>query len=210
MQNTKREILEAGAKYFGLAEVKSRLPQQVQDDIASGKKEFALAEYYFRKKLDSLGGIQSVIKSTDVKVAGVTNLDKGFMPEGVFMAVLGVSVAYGYHASSVEATAPRYSNSEYLNTIPTRLHNSEARISIGEQSLLAVRTRRFFANAYAEYATATNEENMVMLPQPKLASHKKAFNVEFEFPNDAVATPANNHFVEITFIGVEIKDRPAA
>ena len=209
MQYSKKDILEAGAKFFDLEKVLERLPEQVRKDIKDGKKEFALAEYYFRKKFDNLAGIQSPIKATDAKAAGVTNLDKGKLPDGTFLAIMGVSFGYGYHAISVEPTAARYSNSEYLNTIPTRLQNSEFRLKNGDATILECRTRKFFSNAYAEYGSGANEENMVMLPAPKLAMDNKAFDLQIEFPVDAVAIPANNHFFELCVIGVKVQDRPA-
>jgi len=206
-QQTKNAMLEAGAKFLSSKEILEKLPAQIQADIAAGKKEFALAEYYIRKKFSSLGGIQQMIKETDDKVAGVNNLDKGKLPEDTYLAIVGIGLAYGYHASSTEVTAPRYSNSEYLNVIPTKIVNSEFRLRSGDRTIVDVRAKKFFANAYSEYGTEANEENAVILPQPKLADPKKKLQAEFEFAADAVATPANNHFIEIVVFGVKIVDR---
>jgi hypothetical protein len=207
MQQSKTSILEAGAKFLASEKVISLFPSDIQAAIKNGEKEYIVAEYYIRKKFASLGGVQKMIKETDDRVAGVTNLDKGKFPTDTYMAIVAVGLGYGYHASSVEVTAPRYSNSEYLNTIPTKIVNSEFTLKNGDRTIISARAKKFFANAYSEFGVEANEENYVLLPQPKLADPKKMNTADFEFAADAVATPANNHFIEIVMYGVQIVDR---
>lgn len=207
MQQSKTSILEAGAKFLSSDKVMSLFPTDIQTAIRSGDKEFAVAEYYIRKKFAALNGIQKMIKETDDRVAGVTNLDKGKLPTDTYVAAVAVGLAYGYHASSSEVTAPRYSNSEYLNTIPTKIVNSEFTLKNGDRTIISARTKKFLSNAYSEFGVEANEENYVLLPQPKLLDPKKMNAADFEFANDAVATPANNHFIEVVIYGVQIIDR---
>jgi len=207
MQQSKNAILEAGAKFLSSDDVLARLPKQIQEDIRSGKKEFAYAEFYMRKLLSGQSGIVQVIKETDDKTAGVTNMDKGKLPEDVYMAVVGVGIAYAYSATLTNVRAVRYSNSEYLNTITTQFINSDFRLKNGDRTIIEARTKKFLANAYSEYGGEANEENAVILPQPKLIDPKKIVNAEFEFPDTGLTAPTNNHFVEIVMYGVKVVDR---
>lgn len=212
MQQSKNSILEAGAKFLSDPKILGRLPQEIQNGIASGKKEFALAEFYTRKKLTGLAGIVDFIKDADVLKAGVTNLDRGRLPIDVYMALVSVQVNYAYHASSTEVTAAVYANSDVNAVIPIRIKNSEIRIKNGNRPLLEVRTQKFISNNVlsGSYAATANEENSLVLPQPKLLLPKSLLKVEFEFADDAVAVPANNHFMEVVFMGVKIVDRVEA
>lgn len=212
MQQTKSSILEAGAKFLSDPKIMARMPEEIRNGISSGKKEFALAEFYTRKKLSGLAGIVDFIKDADVLKAGVTNLDRGRLPIDVYMALVSVQVNYAYHATSAEVTAAVYANSDVNAVLPIRLKNSEIRIKNGNRPIVEVRTQKFVSNNVlsGSYGVTANEENALVLPQPKLLLPKSLLKVEFEFADDAVAVPAGSHFAEVVFMGVKIVDRVEA
>ena len=216
MQNITEHILERGAKFLASEAAKKRMDAETVSAINDGTKEFFMADFYIRKKLAGFSGIVDLIKSTDQKDVAVTNLDKGFIPKGVYMALCAVGLAYAYDAQTGNGAintpgAFRYSSSEYLATIPTKLINSEFHLLNGNKVLAkGIRAKKFFANAYAEYGVEANDENVVILPQPKFVSHDKPLVAQFEFSaTDNIAAPSNSHYVEIRLIGVYVADRAA-
>lgn len=212
MQQSKTSVLEAGAKFFDLKSTLDRLPAEIRNGITEGKKEFAIAEFYTRKKLTGLSGIVDFIKDADVLKAGITNLDRGRLPIDVYMALIAVQVNYAYHATSTEVTSAVYANSDVNAVIPIRLKNSEIRIKNGNRPIIEVRTQKLISNnvSSGSYGVTANEENTLLLPQPKLLTSKSLLQVQFEFADDAVAVPAGSHFAEVVFIGVKIVDRVEA
>ena len=213
-QNLTDKIVERGAAFLSSEKIKARMNSETRTAIDEGTKEFYIADFYIRKKLPGFSGIVDVIKSVDQKDVGVTNLDKGFIPKGVYLALCAVGIAYAYDGQSGNAGintpgAFRYSSSEYLSTIPTKLINSEFHLLNGNKVLMkSVRTKKFFANAYAEYGVEANDENVVLLTQPKFVDHEKQLYAQFEFSStDNLSAPANSHYVEIRLLGVYVADR---
>lgn len=214
MQTLSEHITERGAKFLTSEAILKKLPQDVQTAMTEGTKEIVMADFYIRKKIAGFSGIVDLIKMTDQKDVGVTNLDKAYIPKGTFFALCAVGMAYAYDAQSGNAAintpgAFRYSNSEYFTTIPTKLINSEFHLLNGNKVLFrGVRTKKFFANAYAEYGIEANDENIVILPQPKLIDHEKQVVAQLEFASsDTLTAPSNSHYIEIRLVGVYIIDR---
>lgn len=209
MQNLSKTILERGAVFLQSPEILARIDDQTKADIQAGKKEFFIGDFYIRKKLNGFAGTIDVIKPTDDKKVGINNLDKGLLPQGTYMALLSIGVSYGFDAvpgNDIPAGV-RYSSAEYLNTVPTKIINSEFNLLNGDKPLAKLRTKKFFANAYAELASEANEENGVNLPQPKLVDYRKAIKAQFEFADDVTAVPSGAHYVEIRLSGVYVGDR---
>jgi hypothetical protein len=208
MQDLKQNILERGAKLFSEPAILAMLDEQTRKDIAEGKKEFALADYYIRKKIAGFGGVVDLMKDKEVTAVGVTNFNLGKLPVGTYIAVCAVGLGYGYEgAATNKPSEQRYSSAEYLNTIPTKILNSEFALKNGDRTLLRARTKKFFANAYAEFGGEANDENAVLLPTPKLMQHDKLVAANFEFANDGLAAPINAHYIEMRISGVMIVDR---
>lgn len=208
MQTHNPHILERGAAFLQSPEILARMDAQTQADIKAGKKEFYLADFYARKKLPGFAGIIDIIKETDNLKCGVTSLDKGKLPDNAIMALCSVGISYGYEAAITDKPSEqRYASSEYLNTIPTKVLNSEFKLLNGDKKLLAARTKKFFANAYADFGSEANDENAVILPQPKLILSDKRIKAQFEFAEDGLAAPANAHYIELRLTGVVVADR---
>lgn len=210
MQTLTETILERGARFLQTPEILARMDAQTQADIRDGKKEFFLADFYIRKKIPGFAGTIDILREQDDRKVGMNNLDKGVLPSGTYMALCCAGISYALDAANTVPEIPagvRYSSSEYLNTIPTKLVNSEFNILNGDKPVLKSRTKRFFANAYAEFGGEANDENGVMLPQPKLMDYRKKVKLQFEFADDATAVPAGSHYVEIRLIGVYVGDR---
>lgn len=209
MQNLKSQILDRGAAFLNLPAIQKRLDEQTKRDIASGKKEYYLADFYIRKKITG-DGIVDIMKETDSLQAGVTNIDKAKLYSGTFLALTGLGLSYGFTAAggSTNADAVDYSNAiAGATTIPTRLVNSEFTCKVGGSLVLKSRTKRFLARAATEYSIEANDENTLLLPVPKLIEGDKKIELSIEFPQNGAAFAAGNHFVEIRMQGVYIGDR---
>lgn len=213
MRNYLNEIFERGSKFILSPEIVARMDEGTRKAIDANQKEVVLGEYYVRKKITATaGGIFNVLKEVDDKAPGINNMDKGYIKNGTYFALLAIGVAYGREAGGSTNNKPafvRYSNSEYIDTLPTPLINSEFTISKGKKELMpTMRTANFFANAYAEYGVNSNEENMLVLTSPKLIEPKKKMGFAFEFPEVAPAfVGTDGHYVEIRMVGVSLEDR---
>jgi hypothetical protein len=210
MQTLTETIYERGARFLQTPEILARMDDQTRSDMNAGKKEFFLADFYIRKKLSGFAGTIDLIKEIDNKQVGVNNMDKGVLPTGTYMALCVVGASYALDSAAVTPDIPaglRYSSAEYLNTIPTKIINSEFTLLNGDKPVMKVRTKKFFANAYAEFGGEANEENGVVLPQPKLLDYRKKIKLQLEFAEDATAIPSGNHYLEIRLAGVYVGDR---
>lgn len=228
MQNSRKSIIEAGTAFFA-ALVKqcdadkaagkkiTKLPEDIYNALKEGKKEFAYAEFYFRKRLSAISaGIIDIIKSTDVLTAGERNFDKGILPIDVYMSLVSVQVNYAFDSNSTtgpQPSAQNYSNSEYFNTIHKQFRNSDFRLKAGNRPILECLTKTFLADSLGGYAANANEENGLMLPTPKLLGPKAKLEAQIEFPSNSVTATSdstNNHSVEIIMRGVKLVDRVEA
>lgn len=210
MQTLSETILERGARFLQTPEILARMDEQTQADIRNGRKEFFLADFFIRKRIPGFAGTIDLIKEVDNRQVGINNLDKALLPTGTYMALCIAGLSYGLDPASTNPDIPagiRYSSSEYLNTIPTKIINSEFNLLNGDKPVLKVRTKKFFANAYAEFAGEANEENGVVLPQPKLLDYRKKVKAQLEFAEDNTAVPAGAHYLEVRLVGVFVGDR---
>ncbi len=210
MQTLSKNILERGAEFLKQPEVLARMDSETQNAIREGRKEFITADFYIRKKVAGFAGIIDLIQPTDDKKVGVTNLDKGKLPlQGSYMAVVCIGLSYGFSNAQIAPIASelRYASSEYLNNLPVKLVNSEFKLLVQDKPLLNARTKKFFANAYADYGVEANDENAVLLSTPKLIDSNKAIKAQLEFAEDTLGAPAGQHFIEVRIIGVMIADR---
>lgn len=215
MQNSKTSILESGAKFLSDPKILGRLPGEIQSGIASGAKEFAYAEYYFKKRFTAITGIIDFIKETDTLTAGERNFDKGKLPTGVYMALTSVSFNYAFHATSggvgIEPGSQIFMNSAYTQAIHTCVRNSEFTLKNGNRTILECMTKTFIQDSAISYTGSNaNEEAGLVLPQPKLLLPESQIRAVFQFPTSAVTATTdatNNHFGEIILKGVKIVDR---
>lgn len=210
MQTLSETILERGARFLQTPEILSRMDEQTQSDIRTGKKEFFLADFFIRKRISGFAGTIDLIKEIDNKQTGINNIDKALLPNGTYMALCVVGLAYGLDPAATTPDIPagvRYSSSEYLNTFPTKIINSEFNLLNGDKPVLKARTKKFFANAYAEYGGEANDENGVILPQPKLIDYRKKVKAQLEFAEDNTVVPGGAHYLEVRLIGVYVGDR---
>lgn len=214
MQNSRKSIVEIGTAYFDLLAKNSKLPAGIQEAYSAGKKEVVYAEFYSRKKLaPGLSGIVDFILPADQLLVGVTNLDKGKIPVGVFMACVAIQTNYAFCGNVAwkdQPSAQNYSNNEYFNTIHGKVRNSEFSFRNGNRVIVECLTKSLLSNSAGGYATEANEENAFMLPQPKLIAPDKDIKVQFNIAADSLTvsqTAADNHFIEFLIKGVKLIDR---
>ena len=214
-QQTKNSVIEAGAKFLSDPKILGRLPNDIQNGVANGSKEFAYAEYYFKKRFTAITGIIDFIKETDTLTAGERNFDKGKLPTGVYMALTSVSFNYAFHATSggvgIEPGSQIFMNSAYTQAVHTCVRNSEFTLKNGNRTVLECMTKTFLSDSSISYQGANaNDEAGLVLPQPKLLLPESQIRAYFQFPTStltATTDATNNHFGEIILKGVKIVDR---
>lgn len=208
MQTIEKNILERGAAFLQQEAIIARMDAQTQSDMQAGKKEFYLADFYMRKKLPASSGIIELTLPEDLLKVGVTNLNNAKLPHGTYMALTAVGMGYGFNSNgNTEVSLIRYASSEYLSTIPVKIMNSEFSLQNGDKGILRCRTKKFFANAYADFSSEANDENAVLLPTPKLIAFDKTMKAQLNFAADAGNLPAGGHYIELRLQGVYVGDR---
>lgn len=210
MQTIQDVLLDRGSKFLQTPEVMAKLPAQMQADIQSGKKEFYLADVRFRRSITGAGGgILDLVKPGDKRQIGISSVDGGVLEKDTVMAVVALGISYGHTATVgvVDASLVRYSSSEYLATLPTGLVNSEVKFYAGDKKVLECATKKFFANALAEIGSEANQENELILPQPKLITDGKVLKTSIHYPDAIAAFAAGSHFLEVRWTGVFIGER---
>ena len=208
MQSLKSQILDRGAAFLQLPQIQGRLDKQTVADIASGKKEYFMADFYIRKRLQSTSGIVDIIKETDSLQASVTNIDKAKLYPGVYLGLTAVGIGYGFDAAEQNADAISYTSAiKAAPLTPIKFVNSEFTLKSGGNVLLKARTKRFLALTTTEHFIEGNDENNLLLPIPKLIAGEKKIEALLEFGNNGAAMPEGNHFIEIRLMGAYIGDR---
>ncbi len=217
MQQSKHNVLEQGAKFFDLASTLAKLPSDIQTAIQNKQKEFAYAEFYFKKRFTAIQGIIDFIKETDTLTPGERNFDKGILPVGVYMALCSVQVGYAFDSTNgglgLQPGAQNFSSSEYYATIHKAFKNSDFRLKNGNRTIIECKTKSFLADSLGGYGADANEENALLLPQPVLLKPQSRLTAVFEFNGSGVTATTdatNNHFGEIIMRGVKIVDRVEA
>lgn len=199
------KIIERGSLFLQSADVITRMDQQTQLDIKAGKKEFAYYEVYVRYRITSVGTLNKITDTSQVKKNGVTNLNNAKHDDGVVAAVTNVGLSYGFHATKTDVADIQYSSSEYYATIPEAIKNAEISVKNGNKAILNCRTKRLFSNSLAEIGLEASGDNDLALPQPKYVD-----NAPYEIIIDTTnmpALPSGNHFVEVRLTGVKVIDR---
>ncbi len=210
MQTLSEIILERGAKFLQTPEILARMDEQTQADIKAGKKEFFLSDFFIRKRISGFAGTIDLIKEIDNRQVGINNLDKGLLPNGIYMALCQVGLGYAYDPIATTPDIPaglRYAGAEIFASFPTKIINSEFNILNGDKPLLKTRTKKFFINGSSEYGSEANDENGVLLPQPKLLDYRKKVKAQLEFAEDNTPITPGAHYLEVRLIGVHVGDR---
>lgn len=216
MQHTRKSPVEIGIAYLDQLSKAGKLPEAIAAAYAAGDKEVVIADYYSRKKVTVGPGILDFVLPSDQLLVGVTNIDKGKIPVGEFVVVLGISVKYAFNSTSggvgIEPASQNYANSNFVQAIPQDFRNSEFTFKNGNRKIVECLTENFIANdgSASSNQIGAAEENMLMLPQPKLVTPDKQLSVQFNVPANSLATvndATHNHFVEFRMFGIRLIDR---
>lgn len=208
MQSSKNTILDRAAVFLNHPSIRARIDKQTLEDISTGRKELFMADFYIRKQLSSVGGIVDIVKEIDSLQPGVTNIDKAKLYPGNYLGLSSIGLSYGYDATEIHPDGISYSNAiNGTQVIPIRFVNSDFMIKAGGNLLMKCRTKKFLSHTALEYGIEANDENNLLLKQPKLIPSEKKIEIQIEFPANAPAMASGNHFVEIRLEGLYIGDR---
>ncbi len=221
-QNTRKSPVEIGTAYLDMLIKKNNgsIPAEIAAAYLAGEKEVLVADYYSRKRITQLsGGIIDFILPADQLLVGTTNIDKGKIPVGEFVVATGVSVKYAFHTTSggigLEPQSQKYAPSGFIQDIPVPIMTSEFSFKNGNRKILECLTDNFFKRQSVKSVGSADslncsEDNMLMLPQPKLITPDKLFSVQFNIPTNGLAVTVdatNNHFIEFRVFGIRLVDR---
>lgn len=184
------------------------LSGETLDAIKNNEKRIFTADEYHRAKFSGTQGIIKMMLPTTDREDGFTTFDKAKLEAGKVLCITGIGFRYGYSATSVAADTVRYSSSEYLATFHTGIVNSELKIEAGQQEIIRCRTSKFLANAFAEYGSSNNIENIVELEQPKIIDSKQLVNIQHQFGSGSAApSGTQSHYGEYVFFGAVLVDK---
>lgn len=225
-QHSRKSPIEIGLAYLDALIKKDKekgtnvIPAAIAEAYLAGKKEVIVGDFYSRKRLSSLtGGINDFILPADQLLVGTTNIDKGKIPVGEFMIATGVSVKYAFNSTNggvgLEPGSQEYANSGFIQAVPVPILTSEFTFKNGNRKILECLTDNFFKKQSVSSVGSANslncsEDNMLMLPQPKLITPDKLFSVQFNIPTNGLAVAldaTHNHFIEFRTFGIRLIDR---
>lgn len=189
-----------------------KLPIDNKVDIAEGKAQFTLVDKYVRRQLSG-GNMQKIVQSSDTEEVGRQNFAGDKLSNSENMAIEAMKLSYAYHASSTDVRAQAYTNAMDAETagssplaIPAAFLNGEVELQIEGSTVLRLPVKRFFRESLSVGVGVEGGLDSVQLPAPIVLKANQAFSILIHGANGQTL-PANNHFVEVRFMGTGIISR---
>ena len=171
--------------------------------IRERKMTFNDADYYVRKMLNT-AGTTDILDSSNIRRAGITNLDKNQLPDNIYMVLEAVKLGWATDAGTNPA-APKYHSQN--PGIPTPLLNGEIVIHIDDKPIIELPAGRFFnAEDQGISQSIPGIYDTVFLENLKLIKHADQLKVTIRLA-DGLQLPTGNHFLEVRLIGVGTRKR---
>lgn len=141
-RKTQQASLQTPGQRFLNSKV-ANLDPATQKAVKSGNLRFGEGVYYVRKVITGLSGIQEVFQSTDTwdMTVGVTNLDKGKLPDYVNLALRRVEINY---VTATGATAKTAQYAPMVNaSTDDALINGEIEMKVNNRTIFKLPARQF-------------------------------------------------------------------
>ncbi|MBX3165584.1 MAG: hypothetical protein KF900_14000 [Bacteroidetes bacterium] len=191
------------------------LPPDIQAMLNSHTAEIQDKSYEFRRKIIiGAGGTLELLKPENVKEQGITSLDGCKLTKGTLLLVTAVSLAYGYE--NADQPAPdkvRYASSDFAAAstgVPATISNADIELRAAGKLIVEKSVRQMIAGSIADVGVAANDDNMIVLSQPKVVTDAQQLQAILRASKNAVALAANpSHFLEVGFHGLLIAPKTA-
>jgi hypothetical protein len=178
---------------------------QIIDDIKSGKIQIRDHKIYIRRQLTG-GGIQDILRETNTKEAGITNIDKNRLPKGQYFMLKGISLAYGTAVAAIPPASPiaiaytKINMPTHIPVIPFEVLNAELSLQVSGTKLIdELPIKDLFLEGSFE---AVNEEKGIYLFEvPKLIPAEQIIQIQMNFGVNTLPV-ANDHYVEVNLHGL--------
>jgi len=185
----------------------SRFPVEIQTKIRSGNAKMEDLHLFVRKNIVTGTGTQELINETNVKKAGVSNIDKNRIEEGLVALVTGIRVTSGASATVTDPSLVGYANTQAIGTgatnLPVSLANAELIVKKGGNIIFTCPMSKFY-NPGGSYASIPGQYDTYQLNNPFLYDSSSAVGLEVKFAEGATLPIAQN-FVQVELLGVAIR-----
>lgn len=191
-------------RFLKLMGKKKKFSRQTQADFQTGKLRFLDADLLHSAEITEGGGNYDLLKSTNDKVVGISDLDGDKLEPGVNIAVDRIKLAYGKDAAANNPTAASVSYSSLLSAFPVELLRAKLVIKQDSKTKLRLPVERFTQQANSP--KVQGEEDCLHLGSLIFLEENKPIEIQLEF-EDAINAAADKHFVQCRFMGTETASR---
>ncbi|MCT4588358.1 MAG: hypothetical protein N4A71_11085 [Carboxylicivirga sp.] len=181
-----------------------KFSRQTQADFDTNKLRFLDADLLHSAEITEGGGNFDLLKSTNDKVIGISDLDGDKLEPGVNIAVDRIKFSYGKAAASGSPTAASISYSSLVSAFPPELLRAKLAISQDRKTKLRLPVERFTQQANSP--KVQGEEDVLHLGSLIFLEENKPIEIQLEF-EDAINAGADKHFVQVRCMGTETASR---
>lgn len=189
-----------------LVSKKNELDAQTRMDIDGKKLRFMDADLYLRLPVTGKAGIHVLLDDTNVRKAGVTNINDNKLPKSFNLALEKIRFAYGKSTSNViNSAAIPYSVK--LSSADLAIQNAEFRIKQDGKVIVALPVARLMAEEVSK--SVQGKEDSYVLDSLQLLKENSPITLEIEYPAGSTvdATANAQHHIEIRLMGTSTAPR---
>jgi len=191
-------------RFLKLMGTKGKFSKQTQDDFKTGKVRFLDADLLHTAEITEGGGNYDLIKSTNDKVVGVSDIDGDRLEPGINIAVDRIKLAYGKDAATNNPTAATVTYSSQISAFPVQLLRAKFVIKQDGKTKLRLPVERFTQSANSQHVQGVEDclhlGSLILLEEQKPI----VFQLEFE---DAMNAGSDKHFIQVRAFGTETASR---
>lgn len=198
-----KNLIQIGNDFYTHAQIalynkRHELGVQSKEDIRNGRVSFKEGSLYLRQLITAHAGIKEYIQDSMDKSVGITNINKGVIPEGYNMAVENIFL--GYATRPLATTDDPLEINDYSNLAANAhatLRNAELKFLVGNQPIMPPMPVSQLLTLAAQDKHI--KEAGMMLDNPPILKAGDRFQIAIEYPTAMPAT--ENHFIELILTG---------
>lgn len=168
----------------------------------SGKLRFVDANYYLRKLISDLSGVQPMMDERLNKATGITNIHQGKLTKGENAVISQILVGYATDAAIVDPINKTYDS--VVSSWPTGLANGHLIIK-QDGAMVCDPIPLALCGSQADATSARGMVDSKKLRTPFILEEEKQIVIELDLPLASFA--ANEHMVEIFLLGSKTRVR---
>lgn len=180
-----------------------RVDLNTYNDYMTGKLRLINAEFYVRKIITSLSGIQPIWDERTNKATGISNLHQARLDKGVNAVITNILVGYVTHATEVDPKALNGYDSTISN-FPAGLRNGHVIVK-QDGTILQDPIPVSRCGSQADSTASQGKVDSFELKTPIILEEQKQIVVELDLPVASFAS--NQHHVELFLLGSKTRVR---